>query len=117
MRDILSRKQFINQAFGGLGTGLSALFFFVACNDEKKTEEKVSLDPCNDFSKVSEGDLKNREKLGYVKVSPVHASNCSNCQLYLPYKETPGCGNCQLFKGPVLAEGYCTYWAPQVHVS
>lgn len=117
MHDILTRKQFIKRTFGGIVTGLSTLFFLTACNEAKKSEEKVNVDPCNDFSKVTEDDLKAREKMGYVKVSPVEATNCNNCQLYLPFKETTQCGNCQLFKGPVEAEGHCTYWAPQVNLS
>ncbi len=117
MRDNLTRKQFIHQSFSGLLTGIGAVFYLSSCNEEKKSEEKVVTDPCNDFSKVSESDLKAREKMGYVKLSPVDGSNCSNCQLYLPFKETLGCGNCQLFKGPVAAEGHCTYWAPQVNMS
>lgn len=72
------------------------------------------LDPCTDFSQLTETDLKARQKMGYVKQSPIVDSKCQNCQLFLPLKDSPACGKCQLFKGPVLADAYCTYWAPQM---
>ncbi|WP_374756116.1 high-potential iron-sulfur protein [Dyadobacter frigoris] len=49
-----------------------------------------------------------------MKQSPSPESHCSNCQLWLPKKDSKDCGNCQIFKGPVYAQGYCTYWAPQM---
>lgn len=68
-------------------------------------------DPCTDYSGVSEADLKIREAMAYVPLSTVEGKQCSNCNLYLP---GTGCGSCQLFKGPVTANGNCTYWVPQV---
>lgn len=80
--------------------------------DEKQTA--TNANPCTDFSGVSEAELKKRRQLGYVKQSPSAESHCNNCQLWLPRKDSKDCGNCQIFKGPVLAQGYCTYWAPQM---
>jgi hypothetical protein len=119
MIKVVSRKQFLKQSISTLGLGVAGALWLVSCggDSESETTEEVSKDPCNDFSKVAETDLKAREKMGYVKASPVAGSNCSNCQLYLPFKETPSCGNCQLFKGPVEAAGHCTYWAPQVNMA
>lgn len=81
---------------------------------EEKTEEAFSGDPCEDFTGISESELAKREQLGYVKKSPIPESVCSNCQLYIPPKTDKDCGGCMLFKGPVYADAYCTYWAPQV---
>ncbi|MBE9461501.1 high-potential iron-sulfur protein [Dyadobacter subterraneus] len=106
-----SRRQFF--LLSGFG------IFFTGCNgkSDKETSETKAVtnaDPCSDFSDVSETELKKRQQLGYVKQSPSTESYCSNCQLWLPPKESKDCGNCQIFKGPVLAQGYCTYWAPQM---
>jgi len=81
-------------------------------NSSEGEETATTVDPCNDFSGVSENDLKTRKKLGYVNQSPRPESKCGNCNLWLPPKEGKACGNCLLFKGPVYTTGYCTYWAP-----
>ncbi|MBX2816614.1 MAG: high-potential iron-sulfur protein [Saprospiraceae bacterium] len=49
-----------------------------------------------------------------MEVSPLEESSCQNCNLWLPSQNDLPCGGCTLFAGPVAAEGYCTYWAPQV---
>ncbi|WP_028664370.1 high-potential iron-sulfur protein [Runella zeae] len=96
---------------------LPALGIWVSSCQSKSTSEeknsKVNIDPCKDLSGVSDNDLKTRKKLGYVEVSPQAESQCSNCNLWLPPKEQKTCGGCMLFKGPVEATGYCTYWVPQ----
>src|SRR5690606_13851197 len=83
-------------------------------SEEEQMEEVVSGDPCEDMSDISESELAKREQLGYVEKSPIPESTCANCQLYIPAKTEKDCGGCMLFKGPVYAEAYCTYWAPQV---
>ena len=85
-----SRREFI------LGIGL----LIGACKSTPKEKPapvvKEDADP---------NDSQKRKQLGYVDKTPIPESHCSNCGLYLP-KE----GGCQLFKGPVNANGYCTYW-------
>lgn len=71
-------------------------------------------DNCGDLSGVEAGEIKKRNDLAYVPASPIPDNQCTNCNLYLPPKEGVACGGCMLFKGPVYAEGYCTYWAPKV---
>lgn len=85
------------------------------CNSEKSAQgdqESASIIDCDDLTGVSEGEIEKREKLGYVKESPIAENQCSNCKLYIPSETDPGCGKCMLFAGPVHATGYCTYWAP-----
>lgn len=105
MNKHFSRRKFFT--ISGFG------IFLASCDGTQGSSEKKT-DPCSDFSEVSEAELKKRQQLGYVQKSPSTESHCSNCQLWLPRKDTKDCGNCQIFKGPVLAEGYCTYWAPQM---
>jgi hypothetical protein len=113
-----TRRNFISKSIISLSVPAAALLLN-ACNkatESKQKEEKpaAAVDPCEDFTGVSEADLKARQKMGYVKKSPIADSRCQNCQLFLPFKDSPGCGKCQLFKGPVLTTAYCTYWAPQM---
>jgi hypothetical protein len=122
----LSRRTFINKSVCTVSAMPAIALFLNACNNateskqtevkktEEKPEAKAAADPCNDFTGVTEADMQARQKMGYVKASPIAESKCQNCQLFLPYKDSPGCGKCQLFKGPVLTGAYCTYWAPQI---
>jgi hypothetical protein len=91
---------------------------FGSCDQKKPDRDNkagdMKLDPCDDFENVSESDLALRQKFGYVNKSPIPENQCNNCNLYLPGKTAKDCGGCMLFKGPVYAFGYCTYWAPRV---
>jgi hypothetical protein len=103
--------------------GVSALYVSAAAvltgcgsgKEESKTET-AAAEPanCRDISGVSKEDLTVREKLAYVNESPIPDNQCHNCNLYLPPGKDKKCGGCMLFKGPVEADGYCTYWAPKI---
>jgi len=71
---------------------------------------------CSDLSDLSESQKKQRsqmvESLQYVEETPQDDRNCANCQLYVQGDYGEGCGGCQLFPGPVAANGYCNSWAP-----
>jgi hypothetical protein len=86
---------------------------FSGCETKEK-KPNTSTNPCADYSDLSDEDIKKRESLGFVEKSPSENKHCGNCNLWLPAKQDEQCGRCQLFKGPVAAEAYCTYWAPQV---
>lgn len=79
----------------------------------KKAVEEKDVTSCQDYSHLSETDISARKKLGYTDASPDPEKFCKLCNLYKPPKEGAKCGGCLLFKGPVEAEGTCTYWAPQ----
>lgn len=111
-----TRRQFIRQSIGS-GFGLLGIAFQACQNTEKSDQkERTASQPtsCDDLSGLSEEELKPRETFGYAKESPITDSRCSNCKLWLPDKKKENCGKCLLFKGPVFAAGYCTYWAPQI---
>lgn len=118
MKKLNSRRKFIHKCIGANAFLLSGGLIFSACKSDKskeeKTEEAFSGDPCENMTGLSESDLEKRQQLGYVEKSPIPESVCNNCQLYIPSKTDKDCGGCMLFKGPVYAEAYCTYWAPQV---
>jgi hypothetical protein len=113
-----SRRRFIEICAGAGTIILSAMLVLDGCskkdNTEAQAEGKTPVDPCEDLTGISENDITVRQKLGYVKESPIPDNQCHNCNLYLPPKEGAKCGGCMLFKGPVYASAYCTYWAPKV---
>ncbi len=102
------------------GIGLVAgAWILDSCGGGEKTEQDAAgstpvVTSCDDLSNVSKEDIAARQKLGYVKESPIADNQCQNCNLYLPPKNGQTCGGCMLFKGPVFPTSYCTYWAPKV---
>lgn len=71
---------------------------------------------CSDLSGLSDAEKQQRSQmvksLQYVEETPQDDKNCANCQLYIQSEYGEGCGGCQLFPGPVAANGYCNSWAP-----
>ena len=109
MKGLIVRRRFLHQSFlsvvliRGIGSCLS---------EEKKQSE--TTDACVDEQDLSTEELAKRKSLGYVNQSPTENKYCGNCNLWLPPQKEITCGRCQLFKGSVPSEAYCTYWAPQV---
>lgn len=109
----VSRRKFITQCLQSgtllFGIGLTAQ----ACSKKEVTREnKKTIDSCDDFSGIDEAELEKRKKFAYVKQAPDELKQCNSCKLSLPPKQGEKCGGCMLFKGPVEANGSCTYWAP-----
>lgn len=73
--------------------------------------EKPAGADCNDLSGLSADDKKLRENFKYVTNSTEAGKNCLNCQFYKAPASEAECGGCQLFKGPVMKDGYCMSWA------
>jgi hypothetical protein len=109
MNDVNSRRLFLYKCFSSalLVAGISSC-------ETKEKKSGAATNPCFDYSGLGEEDLKKRKSLGFVEKAPTENKHCGNCNLWLPAKQGEQCGRCQLFKGPVPAEAYCTYWAPQV---
>ncbi len=112
-----SRRKFIHKYFFLSSTLLGVSVALKGCDQKKPTNKEdktaAAVDSCSDFSGVSENDLKARQKLAYVNESPMPDMTCSLCNLWLPPQGDKKCGGCMLFKGPVYATGYCTYWTPK----
>ena len=109
-----TRRKFIQKYLLLCSVALASGILLNSCNQTKSNGEDDKItkatDGCEDFSGVSENDMKAREKLGYVKESPMPDRTCSQCNLYLPPSGDKKCGGCMLFKGPVYSTAYCTYW-------
>jgi hypothetical protein len=111
----MKQKNKIDRRFFLQACCSSMLVVIGASSCETKEKKTVtSTNPCFDYSGLADEDLKKRKSLGFVEKAPTENKHCGNCNLWLPAQQGEQCGKCQLFKGPVAAESYCTYWAPQI---
>lgn len=121
MKEQMTRKEFLEcLAVMGCLAGTSAIL--AACGQKEETEpgtgagtktasKPAAEDPCADLSGLTEGELKMRETLKYVAVSPEAGKRCDNCKFWQPPASEQGpCGSCTLIKGPIHPEGHCTSW-------
>ncbi|XOV94912.1 MAG: high-potential iron-sulfur protein [Bacteroidota bacterium] len=108
MNNFFDRRQFIQQSLSAFGFGC----LVASCTAPAKKEATYQLKSCQDLSQVSESELAKRKQFAYQIKASDPLKKCRDCKLYLPPKPGESCGSCSLFKGPVEAEGSCTYWAP-----
>lgn len=120
-QDRVTRRRFLQSL--GMATVVGASgSLLAACGGgsdsdggENASSSTTASADCSDLSGLSDADKKQRSQmvksLQYVEESPKDNKNCANCQLYQKEKYGDGCGGCQLFPGPVAAEGYCNSWA------
>src|SRR4051812_25149271 len=67
-------------------------------------------DSCNDLSGLGEPEKMSRSALQYVDRSLQADKHCRDCNLFRPPPEVSQCGSCQVVKGPIHPNGYCTAW-------
>ena len=107
-----SRRKFLLR---GCLFALGSLAVLEACTaGDTNPQSSPSDDPCADYSGLNKSDLQARKGLAYVNPSPQTDLRCDNWKYWLAPKENKTCGACLVFKGPVHASGYCTYWADVV---
>ncbi len=118
----VTRRDFLLRvgALGLAGLGGSALLS--ACgggqqqsdaSSESGTSASAEL-TCTDVSGLTPEEIQMRESLQYTDRSPYPDKICANCQLYIPAESPNQCGGCQLIKGPIHPDGYCTSWVQKV---
>jgi hypothetical protein len=116
----ISRRAFIQRLslFGAAGIGASSLL--AACGGgEQQTSTPAADTPapaaegftCTDTSGLTEAEVTMRTQLQYVDESPDPAKVCSGCALFVAPAAGGQCGTCQVVKGPIHPDGYCTSWA------
>lgn len=126
-RNRVSRRRFLHSLgiAGVVGAGGSLLTACGGGSDqsgdggspaEGEASSATASADCSDLSGLSDAKQKQRKQmvgsLNYVEESTKPDKNCANCSLYQQEKHGSGCGGCQLFPGPVNAQGYCDSWAP-----
>lgn len=102
MPDRTSRRQFLAATGAVLGLGP----VLAACGGDATRAAQ-----CDGYGSLSTAELQQRQALNYVDASPRADQNCANCRLYNAPEDGGACGGCQLFPGPVVAQGWCTAWA------
>ncbi|SHK95940.1 high-potential iron-sulfur protein [Rhodothermus profundi] len=125
----VTRRDFLLRV-GALGlAGLGASSLLSACGGGQQQQqtapqpEAASVDTaaaasadfsCTDVSGLTAEEIQMRESLQYTDHSPYPDKTCSNCQLFIPAESPNQCGACQLIKGPIHPDGYCTSWVQKV---
>lgn len=119
-RNKFSRRQFLKQAAAASTVTLSLGYLVAGCKPDGASGSKegsgssaASGKNCDDTSGLTEAEIKTRESLKYVEKTPDPAKNCANCSLYQEPKGGAYCGGCDVMKGPINPQGYCTAWAPK----
>ncbi len=114
-QDKLTRKEFLISA-GVVGTTLifgSTIFNACKKEESKPQQTKTEGPKCDDVTGLKPEDIEQRKNLQYVDNSPEPSKLCSNCALYIPAEAGAPCGGCNLIKGPISPNGWCTSWVPK----
>ncbi len=98
MNDKLSRRHFL--AVVSTVTAASGAVL-AGCGKKEFT--------CKDVPGLDNDAARLRESVKYTDHTTVAGRKCSNCSKFKPAAE--GCGGCELVKGTIHPEGYCTLWA------
>jgi hypothetical protein len=125
-----SRRAFLGRfaALGAVGLGLSSAIAACGGGEQEAQEapagaetesapagdgDQIVAAECEGYDALTEQDLQMRETLQYADESPNPEELCNNCRFYNQPAEGEVCGGCQLFKGPVAPEGWCSSWAAE----
>lgn len=104
----LSRREFLFSA-GVIGTSI-----LIGNKISNLSNELVAAPAkCDDVSGLKKEEIEQRKSLKYTDNSPEKGKLCSNCALYVPAKAGSPCGGCNLIKGPISPNGWCTSWVPK----
>jgi len=72
--------------------------------------KKEGPDSCSDVSALSDAEKTARSALQYVDHSAQPDKHCNNCNLFQAPADPSQCGSCQIVKGSIHPDGYCTGW-------
>ena len=117
----VTRRDFLLRvgALGLAGLGGSALLSACGGGQQQQQQSGAASESgtsasaeltCTDVSGLTAEEIQMRESLQYTDHSPYPDKICANCQLYVPAESPDQCGACQLIKGPIHPNGYCTSW-------
>lgn len=112
----IDRKKFLKSAAALSFTGLGAITFLSGCGKKKEEsgETKEASGPCSDLSGLTDSEKETRDLYRYVTHSPHEDKKCHLCNYFTPPAAGAQCGTCQIVKGPINPDGYCTSWVKKV---
>ncbi|MFY8161895.1 MAG: high-potential iron-sulfur protein [Candidatus Kapaibacteriota bacterium] len=105
----MNRRNFLVKSLGAatfVGLAVVGGSVLTSCGGS----DKAAAD-CNDLSALTAEEKALRTNFKYVTASTEAGKQCLNCQFYKAPATEAECGGCQLFKGPIVKEGYCISWA------
>lgn len=114
----ITRKEFLVTA-GVVGTTfIFGSSIITSCKKKEETQDvqeqaQTDTPKCDDLSGLKPEEIEQRNNLQYTDNSPDPSKLCSNCALYIPPENNAPCGGCNLIKGPVSPNGWCTSWVPK----
>lgn len=106
----ISRKELLKK--GAVVTAVGAVSVALAyCKKKPAADESAApaAGGCGDVSGLTQAEKDQRTSLKYADKSP-SADVCSGCALYVPAAAGAACGGCNLLKGPIAPEGWCSSW-------
>ncbi len=113
MKQEWTRKEFLKVMSVISSVVLSSGALLSACGSSEKkaeTEKKPAEDPCADLSGLTDEEKAVREEFEYVATSPNPEELCKNCALWIEPEPGSQCGGCEIMKGPIHPEGWCSVW-------
>jgi len=114
----LSRRSFLSLTLTGC-LSLSAISFLASCKKKPEMEQKehemaesksASGEPCTDISGLTDEEKQTRIVNHYVDDSTIEGKECDGCSFFIKPALGEPCGTCQIVKGPIDPDGYCTAW-------
>jgi hypothetical protein len=112
----IDRRNFIKSSVVLSFSGLGAVTFLSGCGNKKEEpgEAKESSEPCSDLNGLTAAEKESRELYRYVPDSPHEDKKCHLCNYFIPPTGNAPCGTCQVVKGPINPDGYCTSWVKKI---
>jgi hypothetical protein len=102
----LSRRDLLARGLQVSAVGVAAVA--IASCDQSNTPKVEACAGPNNLT-FSENSL--RQASHYVEQSPHADKKCNNCGFFTPGEGGSPCGKCEIFLGPVNAQGHCDSWA------
>ncbi|GIX42018.1 MAG: hypothetical protein KatS3mg129_1751 [Leptospiraceae bacterium] len=114
----ITRKEFLVTAGVVGSTFIFGSSIITSCKKKEETQEvqetkeqaQTETPKCDDLSGLTPEDINQRKQLQYTDNSPKPDQTCSNCALFVPPENNTPCGKCNLVKGPISPNGWCTSW-------
>lgn len=105
----ISRKELLKKGavVGAVGAVSVALAY---CKKKPADSSAPAAGGCGDVSGLTQAEKDQRTQLQYTDKSPKADQPCSGCALFVAAAAGASCGTCNLVKGPISPDGWCSSW-------